>query len=273
MPCYKNRIYDVLSTHAISSLASLTIDPCISNVRSLTMINVGWVKPRKRRTQQNHRFDGSALLYRMYECRERRDAQERPRPILRDNMRDRTLLLHLSIVSMIVAATWAATVYGQERATKPGLVVLEDFDCLPVPTFGLSGIRLRQTESGVLRKLGKPKSTTKSWGEDDGGGYDLITYHYATLSVDIVRGKVDRIHTKSLNQRTPEGIRVGDSREVVVKKLGFVPRDWKRVELRISVVSCPENTKDGQLFQDDYVTYQFTQDGHLETVSYEVNRP
>src|SRR5216684_2173657 len=38
------------------------IDPCISNVRSLTMINVGWVKPRKRRTQQNHRFDGSAPL-------------------------------------------------------------------------------------------------------------------------------------------------------------------------------------------------------------------
>src|SRR5216684_3400663 len=153
------------------------------------------------------------------------------------------------LVSMIVAATWAATVYGQERTTKPGLVVREGFDCLPVPTFGLSGIRLRQTESDVLRKLGKPKSTTKSWGE------------------------VDRIHTKSPTQKTPEGIRVGDSREVVVKKLGFVPRDWKRVELRVSVVSCPENTKDGQLFQDDYVTYQFTQDGHLETVSYEVNRP
>lgn len=177
------------------------------------------------------------------------------------------------LVSMIVAATWAATVYGQERTTKPGLVVREGFDCLPVPTFGLSGIRLRQTESDVLRKLGKPKSTTKSWGEDDGGRYDLITHHYATLSVDIVRGAVDRIHTKSPTQKTPEGIRVGDSREVVVKKLGFVPRDWKRVELRVSVVSCPENTKDGQLFQDDYVTYQFTQDGHLETVSYEVNRP
>src|SRR5712692_11879569 len=85
------------------------------------------------------------------------------------------------LVSMIVAATWAATVYGQERTTKPGLIVREDFDCLPVPTFGLSGVRLRQTESGVLRKLGKPKSTTKSWGEDDGGRYDLITYHSLPL--------------------------------------------------------------------------------------------
>lgn len=183
------------------------------------------------------------------------------------------MLIRMLLLAFIFFITGPVTVNGQEKTARHGLIALEDFDCLPVSDFGLSKIRLRMPQADVLKRLGKPMSKTKDWGEDDGGRYDVVKYHYATLTVDIVRGEVDRIHTNSPKQKTPEQIRVGDSRDAVVKKLGATPRDWKRDQSQVSIVTCPENTQGGQLFREDYVTYEFGVDARLKSITYEVNRP
>src|SRR6266571_3999635 len=152
---------------------------------------------------------------------------------------------------------------------KAGLVNQGQYDCLPASTFGLSGVRLWEPKDS-LRTLGKPRSITKSSGEDDGGGYEITTYHYRDFDVDIVRGAVDRIHTSSNGIRTPEGIRVGDNRADVVKKLGRPPRDWKPAELEAYISVCPGPNG---IDRTDTVKYRFDGAGRLRTISYEANRP
>jgi hypothetical protein len=158
------------------------------------------------------------------------------------------------------------------RAAQPKktwLVTHGAYDCLPVKTFGLANIRLWQPSASVIRKLGKPGRTTKGKGEDDGGGYEITSYHYQEFSVDIVRGVVDRIYTTLPYQKTPEGIRVGDGRADVVRKLGGVPRDWKAEATTQSIVTCEE----GQITREDYVTYSFDKAGRLVRIEYAANRP
>ena len=100
---------------------------------------------------------------------------------------------------------------------KTALITLGAYDCLPVSKFGLANIRLWEPRASAIKKLGKPEKITQSKGEDDGGGYEVSSHHYRHFTVDFVRGVVDRIYTKHPDQKTPEGIRVGDSRAEVIR--------------------------------------------------------
>jgi hypothetical protein len=175
--------------------------------------------------------------------------------------------------SLLFAMVTATALAASPQSATTRLVILDDFDCLPSGTFGLASIRLRMAESAMLKRLGRPRSITKGEGEDDGGGYVVMTYHYPTLVIDVVREEVDRIHTSSARPRTPEGIRVGDTREEVAKILGKSPRHWAANEVRVWLVSCPEETEGGLLYRDDYVTYQFTPEDRVESITYQVERP
>jgi len=115
--------------------------------------------------------------------------------------------LHFLYCHISYRITWGPTI----------LVDGGHFDCLPVSTFGLEGIRLWKPENTVSATLGEPSSITTGGGEDDGGTYGIKTYHYDHLQIDIVRGKVDRIYTMSNKVAMPLGIRVGYSMDKIMR--------------------------------------------------------
>lgn len=144
------------------------------------------------------------------------------------------------------------------------------FDCLPVSTFGLKGIRLWKPENTVLKALGKPNSITTGSGEDDGGMYDIKTYHYDHLQIDIVRGRVDRMYTVSDKIAMPSGVRVGYTMDQVIQILGRKPRDWQGTQSEFIIVTCPVN---GEWVQEDYVYLKFNSNKVLTSIYYAANRP
>lgn len=107
-------------------------------------------------------------------------------------------------------------------------------------------------------------------GEDDGGRYDIKTYRYDHLQIDIVRGRVDRIYTMSNKIAMPSGIRVGYTMDQVIHILGRKPRDWQGTQSEFSIVTCPVN---GEWLQEDYVSLKFNNNKILTSIEYAANRP
>ena len=172
------------------------------------------------------------------------------------------IIITLSVL-FLLPSSWA------DNAPVSQLVSNEDDDCLPVVNFGLADIRLYQSHQSVLKRLGQPNKITYGEGEDDGGGYKVTVLHYPLMTIDIVRGEVDRIITTHPQQPTPEGIRVGDSRADIIKKLGAKNRHWKASDTRLWIVTCfTEATP-----REDYLTYVMNGSDKLVEIIYEVNRP
>lgn len=174
----------------------------------------------------------------------------------------------LSILFFLYMVAFAVSAEAQEQP-----VVLIDgghFDCLPVATFGLKGLRLWQPEAQVTVLLGKPGAIEMGGSEDDGGPYEVRTYNYGDLKVDIVRGLIDRIFTDSSHVAMESGIRVGQSMKQVVEILGRRPRDWQGEGFEFSIVTCPVN---GKWVQEDYVDLNFNADKILVSIDYAANRP
>jgi hypothetical protein len=175
--------------------------------------------------------------------------------------------LHLLFLFLLFFGFATFSIGSSESPTV--LVDGGHFDCLPVSTFGLEGIRLWKSDNTVSETLGKPNSITIGGGEDDGGRYAIKTYHYDHLQIDIVRGMVDRIYTSSNKVVMPSGIRVGYSMDQVIKILGREPRNWQGTQSEFSIVTCPVN---GDWVQEDYVTLKFN-NNVLTSVEYAANRP
>src|SRR6266550_6651012 len=87
--------------------------------------------------------------------------------------------------------------------------------CLPPSEFQLRGIAITSLSSVALQTLGKPLRVTTDSGEDDGGRYEVQTFHYRNLEFDDVRGFVDRLATHSASVSTPSGLRPGLSFKAV----------------------------------------------------------
>ena len=153
---------------------------------------------------------------------------------------------------------------------KHPLIDTGEFDCLPVSTFGLKGLRLWNPEGSIRSLLGKPKSVAVGWDEDDGGRYEVRTFHYDDIEVDAARGDIYRIYTDSRNVSTPSGIQIGDNMEEVIRILGRIPRSWTPAESEFYIVTCPVN--DVWVYED-YVTFEFDSDKVLISIVYEVNIP
>ncbi len=144
------------------------------------------------------------------------------------------------------------------------------FDCFPIAAFGLRGVRLWEPEIQAKEKLGEPLRRSEGGGEDDGGWYLEVTYHYQDMEVSIVRGVVDRIYTTSPRVSMDSGVRVGLSMTEVVELLGRTPRDWQGGDREFSIVTCPEN---GEWVQEDYVSLKFDEAGILNSIEFLTNRP
>lgn len=169
---------------------------------------------------------------------------------------------------LLTIMPFASSIAVDDR--KPALMDGGEFDCLPVSTFGLEGLRLWEPEESIRKLLGEPQSIVIGWSEDDGGRHDVRTHHYENLEIDAVRGNVDRIFTDSRNVSMPSGIRVGDNMEEVVNILGRMPRGWTAAKSEFYIVTCPV---DGKWVQEDYVTLEFDSSNILLSIEYAANRP
>lgn len=184
-------------------------------------------------------------------------------------MKRTALLYRLSIhlVCQIFLATGVSCAVGQETSTlKDG----GHFDCLPIAGFGLRGVRLWEPEDAAKDRLGEPPWISEGSGEDDGGPYSEITYHYTDMEISIVRGVVDRIYTATPGVGMNSGIKVGLEMDQVVEVLGHAPRDWQDSDRKFTIVTCPE---DGEWVQDDYVKMRFDETGILKSIEFLANRP
>lgn len=176
----------------------------------------------------------------------------------------------LFLILCLALSLFAPAAASGQQPPPVSLVDAGDFDCLPVESFGLAGLRLWQPERVILDTLGSPLGFAKSQGEDDGGSYIVNRYRYQDLQLDAVRGRIDRIMTESSLLPMPSGVRVGDSLEEVARKFGRTPRDFDAEERELQIVTCPRN---GKWIQEDYVTLQFDSGLHLIRITYEANRP
>lgn len=175
--------------------------------------------------------------------------------------------LWICLVCQMFLVTSVSFGAGQDA---PALVDGGNFDCLPIADFGLRGVRLGEPEDAAKGKLGEPLRRSEGGGEDDGGWYLEVTYHYQYLEISIVRGAVDRIYTVSPRVSMDSGVRVGLSRAEIIGILGREPRNLQINEAGISIVTCPEN---GEWIREDYVFMKFDEAGILKSIEFLTNRP
>lgn len=178
-------------------------------------------------------------------------------------MRRHSGFLLLSVIPLFVFA-------AELDETRGVLIDGGWFDCLPLETFGLKGLRLSEPEASIVTLLGDPKSKTVGWSEDDGGRHDVVTYEYENFEVDAVRGVVDRIYTDSSDVSMPSGIHVGHNLDEMIEIFGLRPRGLKPAPTIFQIVTCPV---DEEWVQEDYVIFEIDGNEKLTSIEYAVNRP
>lgn len=184
-------------------------------------------------------------------------------------------------LSLLVSVTVAAglSVPGRAEVTGDGTLrlarVLPDeplFQCMAASEFTLAGLKLYD-DTAALSALGAPRSMTRGYGEDDGGGYVATTYHYDGLEVDVVRGKLDRIEANSPRWPTMAGLKPGMTRAEAVTLMGREPENLH--DGIHSFTGCPD-WRDGELVWDNvanYFEFGFGADGLLSFVRLIADRP
>lgn len=189
---------------------------------------------------------------------------------------------HSVSLSLLVSVTIAAGVSAPVRAEISGegalrlARVLPDeplFQCVATSELTIAGLKL-YGEMAALDPLGSPNSLTRGFGEDDGGGYVLTTYHYGGLEVDVVRGRIDRIEARSPAWPTPTGLAAGMERAEAIALLGREPDPGHLHDGVYSFAGCPE-WRDGELVWHDswYLEFAFGEEGRLAFIRLIADRP
>ena len=194
---------------------------------------------------------------------------------------DRTTSYRMSLallVSVAIAAGLSAPVRGADDGGILRLArVLPDeplFQCVAPAEFTIAGLALYD-ELTALQPLGAPNSLTRGFGEDDGGGYVLTTYHYGGLEVDVVRGRIDRIEARAPAWPTPAGMKAGMDRAAALALLGREPDPEHLHDGVYSFNGCPE-WRGGELVWDNaenYFEFAFAEDDRLAFIRLIANRP
>ncbi len=181
------------------------------------------------------------------------------------------------LVSVAVASGLSAPVRGVEGDGILRLArVLPDepmFLCVATSEFTIAGLKL-YGDMTALESLGSLNSISRGFGEDDGGGYVLSTYHYGGLEVDIVRDSIDRIEARSPHWPTPSGLKAGMERADAMALLGREPDPEYLHDGVYSFSGCPE-WRGGELVWHDswYLEFAFNEEGRLEFVRLFADRP
>ena len=180
------------------------------------------------------------------------------------------------LVSVAISAGVSAPVVAEEGGILRLARVLPDepmFQCVATSEFTIAGLRLYDGMAG-LESLGSLNSISRGFGEDDGGGYVLSTYHYGGLEVDIVRDSIDRIEARSPHWSTPTGLVAGMERAEALALLGREPDPEYLHDGVYSFAGCPE-WRDGELVWHDswYLEFAFDEDSRLGFVRLIADRP
>lgn len=181
------------------------------------------------------------------------------------------------LVSVAIAAGVSAPVAAEGGGTLRLARVLPDeplFQCVAPTEFTIAGLKLYDGMA-ALQPLGAPNSLTRGFGEDDGGGYVLATYHYGGLAVDVVRGRIDRIEARAPAWPTPAGLKAGMERTEAMLMLGREPDPEHLHKGVYSFSGCPE-WRDGELVWDNmnnYFDFAFGEDGRLSFIRLIADRP
>lgn len=183
------------------------------------------------------------------------------------------LVLPFAIVFHLIAATG-----NPAGAAEGGLLhemrILESeppFQCILLDDFGMQGVRIWHDEAQARAVLGPPERITESWGEDDGGGYDLFTWHYDGFDLDIVRGRVDRLYTASPVTAMAADIHPGLSRAEVIDRLGGEPERNAVDANGYSLYPCPDLERN--IWAEGYVTLVFDAGNILQSIEFAADRP
>jgi len=110
--------------------------------------------------------------------------------------------------------------------------------CLPPSEFQLRGIAITSLSSEALETLGMPLRVTTDSGEDDGGRYEIQTFHYSDLEFNDVRGFVDRLATKASTVASPSGLRPGLSFSALRQVLATQGVRLKQPADTIEITTC-----------------------------------
>lgn len=162
------------------------------------------------------------------------------------------------------------------RAAEPALKVEsyyeggDAFQCFAASEFAVGGLALGAAEAWVAQKLGKPNEIVVGEGEDDGGSYTVQTYQYSGLTVDVVRGEVDRAEMLSPDFATPSGLRLGMNRDEVAAILGREPSPDSLYEEWYTYPLCPGPQGLGP---ESYLEFKFGENGKLEGLRFFAERP
>ena len=136
--------------------------------------------------------------------------------------------------------------------------------CLTGPQFVLGDVELHAPDSLARAPLGEPTGVARRTDEDDGGVVPLLTYRYATLEMDIVRNKVDRVHTRDTTVGGPLGLRVGLPGDSAVARLAAAGVVRAAAADTIQAPHC-----DGA----SHLVLAVGSDGHVASIAIVVERP
>ena len=194
---------------------------------------------------------------------------------------DRNTSYRMSLVLLVSVAITAGLSAPVRGADEGGILrlarVLPDeplFQCVAASDFSIAGLTLYD-DMAALQALGAPGSLSRGFGEDDGGGYVLTTYHYGGLEVDVVRGRIDRIEARAPAWPTPAGLATGMERTEALAIMGREPDPEHLHDGIYSFNGCPE-WRGGELVWDNaenYFEFAFGEDGRLAFIRLIANRP
>jgi hypothetical protein len=140
--------------------------------------------------------------------------------------------------------------------------------CIAPTELQLDGIALH-ADDGAVGQLGKWLRVTTDSGEDDGGRYERRVYFYRDLEIEVVRGLVTRVTTRSPSTSTPSGLRPGLSREAVRNLLLNKGVTFKQPGDTLVIIPCsPEG-----LQLDDVMEVAFDRSGRVQAILVYANRP
>jgi hypothetical protein len=96
-------------------------------------------------------------------------------------------------------------------------------DCVNEVEWGINGVAIGEPSTRADSLLGVADSTKQLRETDDGGEYTNFIRFYSGFTVQIVRGRVDRIVVNSSRVHLASGVAVGVSFDRVEKLMGRTP--------------------------------------------------
>ena len=112
-----------------------------------------------------------------------------------------------AMLALAACARGAPDARGETAVATAAVRPAAADSCLAGAPLAIAGVALEAPDSAVRAALGPPSDSARGMTEDDGGTVPVVTYRYAALEVDVVRGVVDRVRTTGRAVEGPLGIR------------------------------------------------------------------